>query len=105
MLTFGEKKNPDTRLFTFLNNSQQIHSRIDRIYIKNNQKIINTSIIPTGLSGHYAVMVNIQIKKDKYFPPKVTGNLILQFQKKKTFKNFLNYFGKIDKHKKINIPP
>lgn len=104
-MTFGEKKNPDTRLFTFLNNSQQIHSRIDRIYIKNNQKIINKSIIPTGLSGHYAVMVNIQIKKDKYFPPKVTGNLILQFQKKKTFKNFLNYFGKIDKHKKINIPP
>lgn len=63
LVDIWQKKHPDKRWFTFHNNSQQIHSRIDRIYIKNNQKTINRSIIPTALLDDYAVMVTIQIEK------------------------------------------
>ena len=34
------KENPHKNLFTYHNKNKQIHSRIDRFYIKNNQKII-----------------------------------------------------------------
>ena len=58
LIDIWQKKNADKRLFTLHNNNQQIHSRIDSIYIKNNQ-IINTSIILNGLSDHDAVTLTI----------------------------------------------
>ena len=61
------KKNPGRTLFTFHIKNPQIHSRIDRFYIKNNQKIKNVSIIPNGLSDHDAIQLIIKIKKDQCF--------------------------------------
>ena len=57
------KENPDKGLFTFHNKNQQILSRIDRFYIKSNQKIENIAIIPNGLSDHDAIKLIIKIKK------------------------------------------
>ena len=61
------KKTPGRTLFTFHIKNPQIHSRIDRFYIKNNQKIKNVSIIPNGLSDHDAIQLIIKIKKDQCF--------------------------------------
>ena len=57
------KENPDKKLFTYHNKNQQIDSRIDRIYLLQDQKIKNTSIIPNNLSDHDAIIVSLQIKK------------------------------------------
>ena len=63
LIDIWRKENPDKRIFTFHNKNQQIHSRIDRIYIQNNQKIKNVPIIPNNLSDHDAVKLTIQVKK------------------------------------------
>ena len=49
-------------MFTYHNKYQLIHSRIDRIYLPQNQKIKNVSIIPNNLSNHDAVTLTIKIK-------------------------------------------
>ena len=56
------KENPHKTLFTFHKKNQRIHSRIDRFYITNNQKIKNVSIVPNGLSDHDAIQLKIKIK-------------------------------------------
>ena len=61
------KQNPDKQLFTFHNNNQLIHSRLDRIYIPKNQKIINVNIIPNNLSDHDAMQVIISVKKKNIY--------------------------------------
>ena len=63
LIDIWRKENPDKRIFTFHNKNQQIHSRIDRIYIQNNQKIKNVPIIPNNLSDHDVVKLTIQVKK------------------------------------------
>ena len=56
------KENPDKKLFTYHNKNQQIDSRIDRIYLLQDQKIKNTFIIPNNLSDHDAIIVSLKIK-------------------------------------------
>ena len=56
------KQNPQKQFFTYHNKSQQIHSRIDRIYLLLNQKIYNTSINLNNLSDHDAITVSLKIK-------------------------------------------
>ena len=58
-----QKENPHKTLFTFNNKNHQIHSRIDRFYITNNQRIKNVSIVPNGLSDHDAMQIKMKIKK------------------------------------------
>ena len=61
LIDISQKQNPNKRSFTYLNKSQSIHSRIDRIYLPQNQKIENVSIIPINLSDHDVVTLTIKI--------------------------------------------
>ena len=58
-----QKENPGKNLFTYHHKTQQIHSRIDHIYLLQNQKIKNTLIIPNNLSDHDAITIILKIKK------------------------------------------
>lgn len=58
------KENPHKNLFTYHNKNKQIHSRIDRFYIKNNQKIKDIQNFPNGLSDHDTIHLTITIKKN-----------------------------------------
>ena len=60
---FGKKKIHTKHYLRFTTKNQQIHSRIDRFYIKNNQRIKNVSIVPNGLSDHDAMQIKIKLKK------------------------------------------
>ena len=62
-----QKQNPDKQLFTFHNKNQLIHSRLDRIYIPKNLKIINVNIIPINLSDHDAIQIIISVKTRKTY--------------------------------------
>ena len=57
------KQNPHTTLFTYHNKNEQIRSRIDRFYIKNNQEIKNVCIVSNRLSDHDAIQLKIKMKK------------------------------------------
>lgn len=63
LVDIWRKENPQKLLYTYHNKNQQIHSRIDRFYIKQNQKIKDIQIIPNGLSDDDAIHLIIQIKK------------------------------------------
>ena len=95
-----QKENPHKTLFTFHNKNQQIHSRIDRFYIKNNQRIKNVSIVPNGLSDHDAMQIKIEIKN-----PNVSGTgywkLNTSILKQTSFQKLFKNFGK-DWHKEKN---
>ena len=39
LIDIWQKENPGKRIFTFHNKHKKLHSRIDRIYIQNKQKI------------------------------------------------------------------
>ena len=85
------KENPDKGLFTFYNKNQQILSRIDRFYIKNNQKIENIAIIPNGLSDHDAIKLIIKIKKTNVSGTgygKLNTSVLKQTTFEKIFKKF-----------------
>ena len=92
------KENPSKRLFTYHNKNQSIHSRIDRIYLQQNQKIKNVSIIPNSLSDHDAITLTIKIKKTK-----TSGQgywkLNTSVLNKNPFKTYSKTSGKISKHK------
>ena len=95
------KENPDKRLFTYHNKNQQIHSRIDRIYLLQNQKIQNTSIIPNNLSDHDAITVSLNIKKTNqqgqgYW--KLNTSILQQQSFQKLFKQFWNDWKKQQKN-------
>ena len=95
-----QKENPHKTLFTFNNKNQQIHSRIDRFYITNNQRIKNVSIVPNGLSDHDAMQIKIEIKN-----PNVSGTgywkLNTSILKQTSFQKLFKNFGK-DWHKEKN---
>ena len=57
------KQNPHTTLFTYHNKNEQIRSRIDRFYIKNNHEIKNVCIVSNRLSDHDAIQLKIKMKK------------------------------------------
>ena len=87
------KQNPDKQLFTFHNNNKLIHSRLDRIYIPKNQKIINVNIIPNNLSDHDAIQVIISVKKKNIYSQgywRLNTSIIKQKQFQKLFKKFWN---------------
>ena len=91
------KENPHKILFTYHNINQQIHSRIDRFYITNNQKITNISIVPNGLSDHEAIQLKIKIKKPHILGIgywKLSTSILRQTPFQKTFKNFLERMAK-----------
>ena len=98
------KENPDKKLFTYHNKNQQIDGRIDRIYLLQDQKIKNTSIIPNNLSDHDAIIVSLQIKK-KNSKAKDTGNLIHLYSNNNLFKNYSNNSGLIGKNNKKTTTP
>ena len=88
-----QKQNPDKQLFTFHNNNKLIHSRLDRIYIPKNQKIINVNIIPNNLSDHDAMQVIISVKKKNIYSQgywRLNTSIIKQKQFQKLFKKFWN---------------
>ena len=63
MTDISQKENADKYFLTYYNKFQQIHSRIDCIYLLQNQKIKNTTITPNNLSDHDAITVTLKIKK------------------------------------------
>ena len=91
MTDIWQKQNPHKQFFTYHNKSQQIHSRIDPIYLLQNQKINNTSIILNNLSDHDAITVTLKIKKTN---PKDQGywklntSILQQKSFQKLFKQF-----------------
>ena len=89
------KQNPQKQFFRYHNKSQQIHSRIDRIYLLQNQKINSTSIIPNNLSDHDAITVTLKIKKTNqqgqgYW--KLSTSTLQQKSFQELFKHFLSDF-------------
>ena len=88
-----QKQNSHKTLSTFHDKNQQIHSRIDRFYITNNQKIKNVCIIPNGLSDHDAIQLKIKIKKTNISG---TGywNLNTSILKQKHFQKLFQNFWK-----------
>ena len=100
-----QEENPHKTLFTFHNKNQQIHSRIDRSYIKNNQKIKNVSIILNGLSDHDAIQLILKIKKTNvpgigYW--KLNTSILKQTTFQKLFKNFWKDWQK-EKNKYLSL--
>ena len=65
LIDIWPKENPHKTLFRYHNKNQQIHSRIDKFYITNNQKI-NILIVPNGLSDHDAIQLKIKIKNPNF---------------------------------------
>ena len=85
------KENPHKTLFTFHKKNQRIHSRIDRFYITNNQKIKNVSIVPNGLSDHDAIQLKIKIKNTNVSGTgywKLNTSILKQVSFEKLFQNF-----------------
>ena len=85
------KENPHKTLFTFHKKNQRIHSRIDRFYITNNQKIKNVSIVPNGLSDHDAIQLKIKIKNTNVSGAgywKLNTSILKQVSFEKLFQNF-----------------
>ena len=85
------KENLDKKLFTYHNKNQQIHSGVDRIYLLQNQKTQNTSVIPNNLSDHDAITVSLNIKKtnqqgQEYW--KLNTSILQQQSFQKLFKQF-----------------
>ena len=63
MIDIWRKENPHRNIFTYHDNNQSIHSRIDRFYINKTQKIQNISITPNNLSDHEGLILTLLIKK------------------------------------------
>ena len=100
-----QEENPHKTLFTFHNKNQQIHSRIDKSYIKNNQKIKNVSIVLNGLSDHDAIQLIIRILKTNvpgigYW--KLKTSILKQITFQKLFKNFWKDWQK-EKNKYLSL--
>ena len=100
-----QEENPHKTLFTFHNKNQQIHSRIDKSYIKNNQKVKNVSIVLNGLSDHDAIQLIIKIKKTNvsgigYW--KLNTSILKQTTFQKLFKNFWKDWQK-EKNKYLSL--
>ena len=91
LIDIWQKENPGKRIFTFHNKHKKLHSRIDRIYIQNKQKIWSVSVIPNNLFDHDAVKITLKIKKAnisgaRYW--KLNTSILKQNTFKKLFKNF-----------------
>ena len=82
LIDIWRKENPDKRLFTYHNKNQLIHSRIDRIYIHDKQKIKNVSIIPNSHSDHDAAKLTMQILKIKYIWYRILETKYIYFETK-----------------------
>ena len=93
LIDIWRKENPNKRLFTFHNQNQFIHSRIDRFYINKNKKTKYISIFPNNSSDHDGLKLIIQIEKTN---SKGKGYWKLNTSSFKTS-------GKIGKKKKENI--
>ena len=98
------KQNPHKTLLTYHKKNQQIHSRIDRFYITNNQKIKNVCIVPNDLSDHDAIKLKIKIKKTN-----VSGTgywkLNTSILKQKPFQKMFQNYWKDWQKEKTNILP
>ena len=71
MIDIWRKENPHRNIFTYHDNNQSIHSRIDRFYINKTQKIQNISITPNNLSDDEALILTLLIKNQvKYIHSK-----------------------------------
>ena len=105
MTDISQKENPDKYFFTYYNKFQQIHSRIDRIYLLQNQKIKNTTITLNNLSDHDAITVTLKIKKKTtnqhgqgYW--KLNTSILQQKSFQKLFKRFWSDWQTQKKQKK-----
>ena len=84
-----QKQHPGKKSFTFHNNNHQIHSRLGRFYIPQNQKIKNVNIIPNNLSNHDALKLIIKVKKKKLY-----GQGYWKLNTSNTFQKLFNKFWK-----------
>ena len=95
------KNNPFQKLFTYHNGDKTIHSRIDRIYISKQIKLIKSQITPNTISDHDSVTTTIQINKKEPKGPgiwKLNTNILTQ----KDFKKIFETFWKNWQHEKNN---
>ena len=61
ILDTWRKKHPNLRQYTFHNYNNLIHSRIDRVYAHQNQKLLKSQILPNPFSDHDTVLLTLQI--------------------------------------------
>ena len=87
------KQHPGKKSFTFHNNNHQIHSRLDRFYIPQNQKIKNVNIIPNNLSEYDDIKLIIKVKKKKLYGQGY-WKLNTSIPKQKDFQKLFNKFWK-----------
>ena len=59
------KKNANLTQLTYHNHDNLIHSRSDRIFANKNQKILPRNTIPNTFLDHEAVLLTLQIQKQK----------------------------------------
>ena len=104
MIDIWRKETSYRKIFTYHDNNQSIHSRIDRFYINKTQKIQNISITPNNLPDHEGLILTFLIKKSN-----ISGSgywkLNTSILKEKTFQQKFCSFWKDWQTKKTPINP